>query len=67
MHGIVYAKGAKFVQSAKNIPVLLFGYFPVEILISNRFQRFMSQMKENRFLIKFIIYYFLVEFLPGEL
>ena len=33
-----------------NLPVLLFGYFPVEILISNRIQRVMSQMKENKFL-----------------
>ena len=47
MHGIVYAKGAEFFQGAKEIPVLLFGFSPVEILISNRLQRVMSQMKEN--------------------
>ena len=28
MHGIVYAKGATFFQSAKNIPVLLLLFFP---------------------------------------
>ena len=33
MHGIVYAKAAKFVQSAKINPVLLYGFPPVAILI----------------------------------
>ena len=48
MHGIVYAKGADFLQSAIRIPVLLLLFFsPVEIFISNGFQRVMSQIKEN--------------------
>ena len=64
MHGILYTKGANFFQSANKIPVFMFGSLPVEILISNRFQCAMSQMKENKFIIKFIIYNFLVEFLP---
>ena len=55
MHGIVYANAAEFFQIN---PVLLFGVFFVEILISARFQRVMSQMKEDKFLIKFIYYYF---------
>ena len=55
MHSIVYVK------TAKEIAVLLFGFPPVAILISPRFQRVMSQMKENKFLIKCIIYYILVE------
>ena len=58
MHGIVYAKGAKFFQSATNFPVLLFGFQPVAILIPTRFQHVMSQMKENKFLIKLLICYF---------
>ena len=56
MHGIVYAKGAKFFQSATNFPVLLFGFQPLAILIPTRFQRVMSQIKENKFLIKLLIY-----------
>ena len=52
VHGIVYAKAAEFVQSANKIAVLLFGFFPVAILISTRFQHVMSQMKQNKFLIK---------------
>ena len=46
MHGIVYAKAAKFFQSAKKNPVHLFGFHPLlAILISARLQRVMSQMK----------------------
>ena len=58
MHGIVYAKAVEFVQSATIFPVFLFGFQPVTILISTRFQCVMSQMKENKFLIKLLIYYF---------
>ena len=68
LHCIVCAKGAKFVQSAKKNLVLLFGFPPVvAILISNRFQYVISQMKENKFLIKFLIYYFRVGVMPFEL
>ena len=42
-------------------------FFPVAILISNKFQCVMSQMKENKFLIKFIIYNFWVEVMPWDL
>ena len=51
-----FAKAAEFVQSAKNNPVLLFGFPPVTIPFN--FSVSLSQMKENRFLIKFMIYYF---------
>ena len=64
----MYAKGTKLFQSANKIPVLLlFVFTPVAILISNQFQHVMSQMKENKFMIKFIIYYILVEVIPREL
>ena len=58
MHGIVYAKGAELFQSATHFPVLLFGFSPAAMLIPTRFQRATSQMTENKFLIKFIFYYF---------
>ena len=63
----VRAKGVEFFQSAKNNPVLWFGFPPVAILIPNRFQRVISQKKDNKFLLKFIIYYFWVEVIPWEL
>ena len=64
MHGIVCAKGAKFFESANKNLVLLFGLQPAAFLISNRFQYVISQqMKENKFLIKFLIYYFFVQLL----
>ena len=47
--------------------VLLFGFSPVAILISTRFQRVTSQMREDEFLFKFIIYCFWVEVIPLEL
>ena len=47
------------VQSAKNNAVLLFGLLVVAILISNQFQCVISQMKENKFLIRFINLLFL--------
>ena len=67
MHGIVYTKGAAFFQSANNFPVLLFGFPPLAMLISTRFQHVMSQMKENKFLIKFLIYYVWVKVISREL
>ena len=67
MHGIVYAKAAEFFQSAKKKLVLLFGFPPVAFVISNRFQCVISQMKENKFLIKLLIYYFWVGVIPFEL
>ena len=65
-------KGVKFVESAKTIPVLWFGFPPVAILIPNQFQRVIfqikgekiifqreiSQIKENKFLLKFIFIFF---------
>ena len=66
MHGILYTKGANFFQSANKIPVFMFGSLPVEILISNRFQCVIFQMEENKFLIKFLIYSFLVGVIPIE-
>ena len=54
MHGIVYAKSAELFQSAKINAVLLFGFPPVAILLSNRFQCVISQMKEHLFWIKFM-------------
>ena len=50
----------RFCSSANKNLVLLFGFPPVVILKSNRFQCVISQIKENKFLIKFIIYYFSV-------
>ena len=58
LHGIVFAKAAEFVQSAK-LKLCTFVWFPpVAILVFTRFQRVMSQMKENKCIIKFIIYCF---------
>ena len=47
MHCIVCAKAAKFGQSANKNVVLLFGFSPLAILISDRFEYVISQMKEN--------------------
>ena len=55
MHGIVYATASEFFQSATKYAVLLFGFPPVAILIPNRFRCVISQQKENKFLLKFII------------
>ena len=56
-----------FFQSAKINFVLLFGFPPVAFLISNRFQCVIYQMKENKFVIKFMIYYLWVGVMPFEL
>ena len=45
----------------------VFCFPPVGILISTRFQRVMSEIKENKFSINCIIYYFRVEVIPWEL
>ena len=66
MHGIVCAKGAEFCQSAK-ISCTFVWFSPVAILISNWFQCVISQMKEDRFLIKFLSYYFWVGVIPFQL
>ena len=56
MRGIVYAKGAECFQSAKTKQKLYFCMvFPVESLITHQFECVISQMKENKFLIKFLI------------
>ena len=47
MRGIVNAKATELFQSANTIVVLLFGFPPVAILISNRIKYVISQMKEN--------------------
>ena len=47
-------RAATSFQSAKINVVLLFGFSPVAISISNRFECVISQMKGN----KFLIYYF---------
>ena len=56
-----------FSQVQKQNLVLLFGFPPVAFLISNRLQCVISQMKDNEFMIKFIIYYFWVGVMPFEL
>ena len=61
--GHLMSVGAKS-KNPKNNLVLLFGFPPVTFLIPNRFQCVISQMKENKFLIKFIIYYFRVGVMP---
>ena len=58
MYYIECAKGAEFVRSANKNVELLFGFSPIAILISDRFEYVISQMKENKFLIKLIIDYF---------
>ena len=50
-------------KSANKIAVLLFGFPPVSV----KFSVSTSQMKENKFLLKFTIYYFLVAVIPWEL
>ena len=55
-----------FKVKKKNL-VLLFDFLPVAFLISNRFQCVISQIKGNKFLIKFLIYYFWVGVMPFEL
>ena len=53
-------QGCRFCfQNAKTNRVHMFGFPNVAILISARFQRVMSQMKENKFVLKFI-YLFIV-------
>ena len=61
----MYAKAADFFFKVQT--KILFGFPPVAFLISNRFQCVISQMKENRFLIKFLIYYFLIGVMSFEL
>ena len=66
MHGIVCTKGAEFVQVQKEILYFCL-FFRRSDLIPNRFQCVIYQMKENKFLIKFMIYYFWVGVIPFEL
>ena len=54
-------KGDRYPRNFANLKkslVLLFGFSPVAFLISNQIQCVISQMKDNKFLIKFKIYYF---------
>ena len=60
MHGIVYAKGDKFWQSAIKIAVLLIGFIPVAILINIQP---MCHVSNERKLNLDQIYDFLLEFL----
>ena len=55
LHAWYYVRQGRqhFFKVQKKEIVLVFGFLPVAILISNRFQCVICQMKENKFLIYF--------------
>ena len=67
LSSFIWDVAAECFESAKEDLVLLFGLPPIAFLISNRLQCVIFQMKENRFLIKFLIYYFWVGVMPFDL